>query len=60
MIECSPQVRVSHPYGLPLLPAASTNPALDCVNTIPYIRFNRQARWIEFCRFVKSALTLNV
>ena len=35
MIKCSPQVQVFHPYGLPLLPAACTNPALDCVIKIP-------------------------
>jgi hypothetical protein len=26
-----PQVRVSHPFGLPVLPLASTNLALACV-----------------------------
>jgi len=29
--KCRPQVRVSHPFGLPVLPLASTNLALACV-----------------------------
>jgi hypothetical protein len=28
--KCRPQVRVSHPFGLPVLPLASTNLALAC------------------------------
>lgn len=28
--KCRPQVRVSHPFGLPMLPLASTNLALAC------------------------------
>jgi hypothetical protein len=42
MIECSPQVQVSHPCGLPFLPTASTNPALDCGNVIPSMILDRQ------------------